>query len=64
MGEVISIPNQKTWFEVNLMKRQLRWHEDQQTKVNNNIFNFSEAIDTEKEYLRSFFNGLYQDQAA
>lgn len=60
---VISIPDQMTWREINLAKKSLRWHENEQRKGNDKL-DFNEAIDKERSLIRSFFTSLYKDQAA
>ena len=59
MSNIIYLQDQKDWFEVNLMKRELAFH-----KKRNRKGIFDEAIKKEEAFIRSFKRRVVPTQEA
>lgn len=61
---VINLRDPDEWFDVTLAKRSLAWNQKMKQKmVNDNRFNFNEAIERETGIIRSFMDNV-RDQIA
>jgi hypothetical protein len=58
MNNIIYLQDQKDWFEVSLMKKELAFH-----KSRNRKGIFDEAIKKEEEFIRSFRKRAVPNQA-
>lgn len=59
---VIHLENKLEWAEINLAKRSLAFYSNPKNNPRPDIFDWSDAIQKEKNILRSFFNSLRTKQ--